>query len=247
MVGIDITYPAAALAGLISFLSPCVLPLVPAYLCFVAGTPLDKLTSGAAVSPELLRRVMAGAVAFVLGFTTVFTLLGASASMINRLIISELDLLSKLAGVVIILFGLHATGLLRIALFNREARFAPEMRGRGLLGAYVVGLAFAFGWTPCIGPILGAILAVAASQDTLGYGVALLMTYSFGLGAPFLLAAYGMRGFLRFMQRFRQHMRKLEIATGGLLIATGVLIFSGSLQSLSYLLLEIFPALGNIG
>ncbi len=247
MIGIDITYLAAALGGLISFLSPCVLPLVPAYLCFVAGVSLDKLTENATLSPELLRSVMAGAIAFVLGFTTVFTLLGASASALNRLIISELDLLSQLAGVIIILFGLHTTGLFRIALFNREARFAPDVRGRGLLGAYVVGLAFAFGWTPCIGPILGAILAVAASQDTLGYGITLLMTYSLGLGVPFLLSAYGMRGFMRFMHRFRQHLHKLKIATGGLLIATGVLILSGSLQSLSYLLLEIFPVLGRIG
>jgi len=247
MTGIDISYPAAALGGLISFLSPCVLPLVPAYLCFVAGSSLERMTGSETISPELRRQVMLSAIAFVLGFTTVFTLLGASASVINQLILSQLDVLSKIAGVIIVLMGLHTAGLLRISLFNREARFAPEMRGRGLLGAYVVGLAFAFGWTPCIGPILGAILAVAASRDSLGDGIGLLVVYSLGLGVPFLLAAYGMRGFMGFMRRFRRHMRVLEISTGGLLVVTGVLIFFGSLQSMSYWLLETFPALGKIG
>lgn len=247
MTGIEISYPAAAIAGLISFLSPCVLPLVPAYLCFVAGSSLEQLTQSAPASPELRGRVMAAAIAFVLGFTTVFTALGASASVINQLLLGQLDLAARLAGAIIVLLGLHTAGVLRIALFNREARFAPAVRGRGLVGAYVVGLAFAFGWTPCIGPILGVILAVAASNDTLSYGVSLLLAYSLGLGAPFLLAAWGMRGFMEFMRRFKSHIRKLEIATGGLLVATGVLIFFGSLQSLSYWLLETFPALGKIG
>ena len=148
---------------------------------------------------------------------------------------------------MIVLFGLHMAGLLPIPWLNREARFAPDERGGGLLGAYIVGLAFAFGWTPCIGPILAAILAVAASQETLSSGMALLAVYSLGLGAPFLLAAWGMRAFMGFMQRFRQHMRKVELAAGGLLIVTGVMIFFGSLQSFSYLLLELFPALGTIG
>lgn len=247
MTGIDISYPAAALGGLISFLSPCVLPLVPAYLCFVAGSSLERLTSSETISPELRRQVMLSAVAFVLGFTTVFTLLGASASAINQLILSQLDVLSKIAGVIIVLMGLHTAGLLRIPLFNREARFSPNMRGRGLAGAYVVGLAFAFGWTPCIGPILGAILAVAASRDSLGDGIGLLVTYSLGLGVPFLLAAVGMRRFFGFMHRFRRYMRALELTTGGMLVVTGVLIFFGSLQSMSYWLLEMFPVLGRIG
>ena len=248
MTGIEIGYMAAALGGLISFLSPCVLPLVPAYLCYVAGISFDRLTdAGAANNPELRRQVMAGAVAFVLGFTTVFVALGASASAISAMLVGQLDILGKIAGAVIVLFGLHMAGLLRIPWLNREARFAPDQRGGGLLGAYIVGLAFAFGWTPCIGPILGAILAVAASQDTLLSGMSLLAVYSLGLGAPFLLAAWGMRAFMGFMQHFRQHMHKLEIASGGLLIVTGVLIFFGSLQQLSYLLLELFPALATIG
>ncbi len=248
MNGIEIGYMAAALGGLISFLSPCVLPLVPAYLCFVAGISFDRLTGeGGAAGPELRRQVMTGAVAFVLGFTTVFVALGASASVISNLLVGHLDMLARIAGVVIVLFGLHMAGLLRIAWLNREARFAPEQRGGGLLGAYIVGLAFAFGWTPCIGPILGAILAVAASQDTLTSGMALLAVYSLGLGVPFLLAAWGARAFMGFMQRFRHHMHKVELAAGGLLVVTGVMIFFGSLQNFSYFLLELFPALATIG
>ncbi|HEX4890549.1 MAG TPA: cytochrome c biogenesis protein CcdA, partial [Alphaproteobacteria bacterium] len=194
MNGIEIGYMAAALGGVISFLSPCVLPLVPAYLCFVAGISFDRLTdANAEPGPELRRQTMAGAVAFVLGFTTVFVALGASASAISALLIGQMDVLGKAAGIVIVLFGLHMAGLLPIPWLNREARFAPEKRGGGLLGAYIVGLAFAFGWTPCIGPILAAILAVAASQETLSSGMALLAVYSLGLGVPFLLAAWGVR------------------------------------------------------
>lgn len=248
MTGNEIGFFAAGLGGLISFLSPCVLPLVPAYLCFVAGISFDRLTDeGAAENPELRRQVMAGAIAFVLGFTTVFVALGASASVISNLLVGQLDTLAKIAGAVIVLFGLHMAGLLRIAWLNREARFAPEQRDGGLLGAYIIGLAFAFGWTPCIGPILGAILAVAAASETLHSGVALLAAYSLGLGVPFLLAAYGVRVFMRFMQRFRRHMHTVELLTGGLLVVTGVMIFFGSLQQFSYFLLELFPALGTIG
>lgn len=248
MNGIEIGYMAAALGGVISFLSPCVLPLVPAYLCFVAGISFDRLTdANAEPGPELRRQTMAGAVAFVLGFTTVFVALGASASAISALLIGQMDVLGKAAGIVIVLFGLHMAGLLPIPWLNREARFAPDERGGGLLGAYIVGLAFAFGWTPCIGPILAAILAVAASQETLSSGMALLAVYSLGLGVPFLLAAWGVRAFMGFMQRFRRHLHTVELVSGGLLIVTGLMIFFGSLQSFSYLLLELFPALGTIG
>ncbi len=248
MGGIEIGFLAAALGGLISFLSPCVLPLAPAYLSYVAGISFDRLSdAGAAENPELRRQVMAGAIAFVLGFSTVFVALGASATAISALLIGHMELLGKIAGVVIVLFGLHMAGLLPVAWLNREARFTPDRRGGGLLGAYIIGLAFAFGWTPCIGPILGTILAFAASQETLTRGMALLAVYSLGLGVPFLLAAWGMRAFMGFMQRFRQHIHKVEVAAGGMLIVTGALIFFGSLQSFSYLLLELFPILGTIG
>jgi cytochrome c-type biogenesis protein len=248
MSGMGIGFLAAGLGGMASFLSPCVLPLVPAYLCYVGGVSLDRLTeTGAAEQPEWRRQVLAGAAAFVLGFSTVFVALGASALAVSRLLVGQLDILSQIAGVVIMLFGLHMMGWLPFKWLNRELRFSPEMRGRGLLGAYVIGLAFAFGWTPCIGPVLGAILALAAGEETVFNGMGLLAVYSLGLGVPFLLAAWGMRPFLRFMQRFRHHMHKMELLTGGGLVLTGVLIFSGSLQQLSYLLLEWIPALAKIG
>lgn len=248
MNGIEIGYMAAALGGVISFLSPCVLPLVPAYLCYVAGISFDRLTGDStAQNPELRRQVMAGATAFVLGFSTVFVLLGASATAVSNMLVGNLDVLGRVAGVVILLFGLHMAGFLPIPLLNREARFAPDRRGGGLLGGFIIGMAFAFGWTPCIGPILAAILAIAASRSTVQSGMALLAVYSLGLGAPFLLAALSLPAFMGFMQRFRPHMRAVEMAVGGLLVLTGVMIFFGSLQSFSYLLLELFPALGTIG
>lgn len=250
MGGLDITYAAAVGGGLVSFLSPCVLPLVPAYLCLVAGTSLDQIAN--LDEKEAIRRginwqVVAMAVIFVLGFSTVFILLGASASFINRLIIEHLELLSKIAGGVIIIFGIHMTGLVRIPFLYREARFNNVDKPQNWFGAYVIGLAFGFGWTPCIGPILGTILALAASESSLGYGVSLLGVYSLGLGIPFILAAFAMNTFLKFMRRFRQYFKAVEIGTGLILIATGVLIFSGQFQILAYWFLEAFPGLANLG
>jgi cytochrome c-type biogenesis protein len=247
MDGFDVSYVAALGAGVISFLSPCVLPLVPAYLCFVAGTTLDQITGAGGADRALLRRVVVAAVAFVLGFSTVFVLMGASAAAINRLLVEHLDFISKIAGAVIVLFGLHFMGVFRLGFLNREARFHPEARPTTPLGAYVIGLAFAFGWTPCVGPILATILTVAASRESLGYGVSLLATYALGLGVPFVLAALAIEPFMAFMGRFRRHLHKVEIAAGGLLVATGLLIFTNSLSQLGFYLLELFPALGRIG
>jgi cytochrome c-type biogenesis protein len=247
MSGTGMSFGAAALGGLASFLSPCVLPLVPAYLCYIAGASLEELTAEDGAPRALSYRALTTALLFVLGFSTVFVALGASASALSRLLIGHLDILGRVAGIVIIVLGLHFTGLFRLRFLDREARFNPETGGGSLVGAYVVGLAFAFGWTPCIGPILGTILALAAAKDTLPYGAALLATYSLGLGVPFLLAAWGLRGFLKFATRFRRHLHAMEVATGALLVATGVLILFGSLQSLSYLLLDVFPGLGRLG
>ncbi|TNE38737.1 MAG: cytochrome c biogenesis protein CcdA [Alphaproteobacteria bacterium] len=248
---LEISYAAAAGGGIVSFLSPCVLPLVPAYLCLMAGTSLDKLTTTAegeeAVSSGINWQVVIMAVIFVLGFSTVFVLLGASASYINRLIVGHLDILSKIAGAVIVLFGIHMTGLVRIPLLYREARFNDMGQGRSWFGAYVIGLAFGFGWTPCIGPILGTILALAASDSSLGYGISLLGVYSLGLGIPFILAALALNRFLAFMKGFRRYFHMLEVGTGIVLIATGVLIFTGEFQILSYWFLEAFPGLANLG
>jgi len=257
MSGVDIGLAAAVLGGIISFLSPCVLPLVPAYLCFVAGTSMETLTAqtGDAIEKKgLNRRVMIGAIAFVLGFSTVFIALGAGAAAINPLILAYKVPLSRIAGVIIILFGLHFMGLFKIGLFYREARFAPslpkidsEHAAWQMAGPYVLGLAFAFGWTPCIGPVLATILTLAAARESLGEGVMLLSAYSAGLGLPFLAAALMVDRFLGFAQRFRRHMHKVEIATGLLLAGTGVLILTGSLELIAIYMIEIFPGLAELG
>ena len=247
MGGLDISYAGAAGAGLLSFLSPCVLPLVPAYLCFVAGTSLDRLIAADGVDPAITRRVFVSALAFVIGFSTVFIIMGASASALNRLIVENIDIIGKVAGAVIIVFGLHYMGLLKIPLLYREARINTVERPTSILGAYVIGLAFAFGWTPCVGPILATILTVAASRDQLGFGVSLLAVYALGLGIPFLLAALAVKPFMAFMQKFRRHLHKVEIVAGALLVVTGLLIFTNSLGQFSYYILEAFPWLAKFG
>ncbi len=246
MAGYEISYIAAAGGGLISFLSPCVLPLVPGYLCFLAGTTLDDYLEEERADGALVYRTVGSAGAFVLGFSTVFVSLGASASAISLFLRDYMDVLGTIASILIIVFGLHYMGAFRIAFFNREARFNPE-RMAGPMGAYFIGLAFAFGWTPCIGPILATILTIAATQDSLGFGISLLSVYSLGLGIPFLLAAFAVKPFMAFARRFRQHMRKLEIGAGGLLVMTGMLIFTGTLETFGFYLLEVFPWLGLIG
>lgn len=255
MADLNISYAAAAAGGLLSFLSPCVLPLVPAYLCFIAGTSFEELTKSEAQGHErLTRRVAIGAIGFVLGFTTIFVALGAGASAINPYILAHKETLGRIAGVVIIIFGLHYMGVFRIAFLNREARFQPDRIGdvsqslwMQFLSPYVLGLAFAFGWTPCIGPILATILAVAASQESLRAGVALLSTYSLGLGIPFLAAAFAIRGFLAFARRIRQHMQKIEIAAGLLLAGTGLLMVLGSFETIAITLINLFPFLTKLG
>ncbi|MFC4273491.1 cytochrome c biogenesis protein CcdA [Sneathiella chungangensis] len=249
MAGAEISYLAAAGGGLVSFLSPCVLPLVPAYLCLVAGTSLEELTEAGedGAARGINWRVVATSFIFVLGFSTVFVLLGASASYVNRLIIEHLELLSKIAGAVIVIFGIHMTGLVRIPFLYREARFNTIDKPQNWFGPYLIGLAFGFGWTPCIGPILGTILAIAASDSSLGYGVSLLGVYSLALGIPFILAAFAMNRFLSFMRRFRRYFKLVEVGTGLILIATGFLIFTGQFQILAYWFLETFPGLANLG
>lgn len=256
MSDLSISFAAAATGGLLSFLSPCVLPLVPAYLCFIAGTSLDELRDGDALvnDPTLTRRIALGAVGFVLGFTTVFVMLGATASAINPYILSHKDILGRIAGLIIILFGLHYMGLFRIGLLDRDTRFHIGGTGHGeralwsqFASPYVLGLAFAFGWTPCIGPILATILAVAASQESLTAGVSLLTVYSLGLGIPFLAAAFAVEGFLWFTARFRHHMKKVEIAAGLLLAGTGLLMLTGSFEKIAVMLINVFPSLAKLG
>ncbi|MFQ5626346.1 MAG: cytochrome c biogenesis CcdA family protein, partial [Methyloligellaceae bacterium] len=202
----DVTYIGAMFAGLISFLSPCVLPLVPPYLCFLGGTTFEQLSGEGEVAPGVNMRVVLAAIAFVLGFTSVFVALGATATFIGQLVAENLELLAKIAGVAIIAVGLHFLGLFKIPLLNLEFRNHSAAAPTGLIGAYLVGLAFAFGWTPCIGPVLAAILAVAAVEDTIGQGIRLLGVYSLGLGIPFILAALAFRPFMGFLRRFRRHL-----------------------------------------
>jgi len=245
----EISYLAAAGGGIVSFLSPCVLPLVPAYICLVAGTSLEQLELEASQkkTSAFNLKVIVMAFIFVLGFSTVFILLGAGASFINRLLIQNLEILSQIAGIVIIIFGVHMTGLVRIPILYREARFNDIDKPQNWFGAYIIGLAFGFGWTPCIGPILGTILALAASDSSLAHGVGLLGVYALGLGIPFMIAAFAINPFLRFMRHFRKYFKAMEIGTGSIIIATGLLIFTGQFQILAYWFLEAFPGLANLG
>ena len=241
----DVTYLAALIAGLVSFLSPCVLPLVPPYLVYLAGTSLERFADRE-LEPRVKRETVLAACLFVLGFSTVFVSLGASASVIGSLIRAYSGPLATIAGVVIIIMGLHFLGLTRIALLYREKRMEIP-KPVGLWGAYVMGLAFAFGWTPCIGPILAAILAVAAAEQTVTKGASLLAVYSLGLGIPFIVAAFAIEPFAAFLARFRKHMLRVEQAMGALLVLTGIAFLTGSINNMSVWLLEMFPVLGKIG
>ncbi len=243
----QISYLGALSAGLLSFFSPCVLPLIPAYLCFLGGASLDELTAEGGVDKQVSKRVFISALFFVFGFATVFILMGASATALSRVVIQHIDTLSYIAGVVIVLFGFHYMGLFRIGFLNFEKRFHLENKPSGLAGSYLLGLAFAFGWTPCVGPILATILMVAAGNDSILYGTSLLATYATGIGVPFLIAAFAVKPFMGFMARFRKHLHKVEMAIGILLVITGVAIFTGSLADASQWLLETFPAFTNVG
>jgi cytochrome c-type biogenesis protein len=236
---------AALIAGIVSFLSPCVLPLVPPYLVYLAGASLERL-AGAETKPRARRETVTTAALFVLGFATVFVALGASASAVGALIRVYSGPLSIIAGVAILLMGLHFLGITPIAFLMREKR-VEVAKPVGLWGAYVMGLAFAFGWTPCIGPILAAILAVAASEQTVTRGAGLLAVYSLGLGIPFLIAAFAVEPFAAFLARFKTHMRRVEQAMGALLVLTGIAFLTGSINVMSVWLLETFPMLGKIG
>jgi cytochrome c-type biogenesis protein len=241
----DVTILAALFAGLVSFLSPCVLPLVPPYLVYLAGTSLERLADREP-QPQVKRETVLAAILFVLGFSTVFVTLGASASVIGGFVRAYSDVLGTLAGIAIIVMGLHFLGLTRIGFLMREKR-AHVGKPVGLWGAYAMGLAFAFGWTPCIGPILAAILAVAASEATVAKGAGLLAVYSLGLGIPFLLAAFAIEPFAEFLARFRKHLARVEQVMGALLVLTGVAFLTGTITQASFWLLETFPALGRIG
>ncbi|NGX97884.1 MAG: cytochrome c biogenesis protein CcdA [Candidatus Afipia apatlaquensis] len=241
----DVSIPAALAAGIISFLSPCVLPLVPPYLIYLTGATIEHVANDE--EPRVSKRaVMLSALAFVLGFSTVFVALGASASLIGGFIRAWSAQLSIVAGIAIILMGLHFLGLTRIGFLMREGRL-PIPKPVGLWGAYVMGLAFAFGWTPCIGPILAAILSVAASETTVTKGAGLLAVYSAGLGIPFLIAAFMVEQFSSVLARMKKHLATVERVMGVLMILVGIGFLTGAVTDVSIWLLETFPALQNFG
>jgi cytochrome c-type biogenesis protein len=221
---------AAFVAGLLSFLSPCVLPLVPGYVSLISGATVEDLQSS---DRRLLRTVMLHSVTFVLGFSVVFIALGAVATSVGQFANQYHGLLTKIAGGVVIIFGLHLTGLLKIKALYADKRLHNVKGSSSVAGSFLVGFAFAFGWTPCIGPILAAILVLAETQDTVLKGILLLAIYSLGLAVPFLLTSLGVDRFLAFYGRFRRHLHTVEVISGVLLIAVGVLIFLNNLRLLS--------------
>jgi cytochrome c-type biogenesis protein len=235
----DISIWTAILAGALSFLSPCVLPLVPPYLCYRSGD--------AAAVDSTRRAVLPAALFFTLGFATVFVALGAGASSIGLLLRQYMDVLSRIGGIIIIIMGLHFLGVFRIGLLAREARFHGGGKPATLSGAYIMGLAFAFGWTPCIGPVLGTILGVAAARDTVGDGALLLAIYSLGLAVPFWVAAGFSGAFMRFLSRFRRHLGLVEKLMGALLVAAGLAFLFGFISAVAIWFQQTFPILSQIG
>jgi cytochrome c-type biogenesis protein len=238
------TFIAAFVAGVLSFVSPCVLPLIPGYLSYISGVTLDEMQGmgePAGTTAAARRRVLVASVFFILGFSFVFICFGAAASVLGRYMLERQRVLSKIAAVVVILFGLHTMGILRISWLYSEKRVQVERKPKGVIGAFFVGLAFAFGWTPCIGPILGGILAIAGAQDTVGQGVQLLAVYSLGLGLPFLLTALAINQFFSAFARIRRHYHAIEVVSGLLLVLIGVLIFTNRFTLLARWLTPYLP------
>ena len=250
MFGIEIIdaslLPAMAVAllgGVISFLSPCVLPLVPAYLAFMSGVSLSEMQAGG----RARLRAFVTALFFVMGLSTVFLILGFTASWLGMFFLQNQVLLARISGVVVIVFGLHFLHVFRIPFLDREARIDTGDAGGSAFGAYLLGLAFAFGWTPCIGPQLGAILSLAATEASVARGTLLLGVYALGLGLPFLLAAVFLSRAMGLMNRMKRHMALIEKVMGLLLVAVGLMLLTGAFTSFSFWLLETFPALGELG
>lgn len=240
---LNISVVGAFVGGLLSFLSPCVLPLVPPYLCFLAGVSFEELTGETEQAGG--KRVFLTALAFVLGFTTVFVALGATASLIGQTMTQYLHVLSIVAGAIILIMGLHFLGVFRLTWLYTDARVEVKRKPPGMLGGYVVGLAFAFGWTPCVGPVLAAILFMAGAEDTAWRGAGLLFMYSLGIGLPFLLASLFAGPFVALMKRMRAQMAVVEKVMGGLLVVTAILFMTGQMSTIGNWMLQTFPWLGT--
>lgn len=233
----NISTVASFTAGLLSFASPCILPLIPAYLSFISGVSVLEMRQESGAQRQS-SRVLLNALFFVLGFSCVFVLLGASATTVGKALISQISLLKKAAGLLIVFFGLHMLGLFRISFLDREKRFHHKQKPIGLVGSFGVGVAFALGWTPCVGPILAAVLFYAGTRETVGQGIWLLTVYSAGLGIPFLLAAIGIQQFVRFFHTFKRHFRAVEVFSGLLLIGLGTLILTDDMTRITFFLLK---------
>jgi len=239
-VNTDVSLIAAFAAGFLSFVSPCVLPLIPGYISFVSGVSVEEMRADAPPTTSRLQ-VLFTSLAFVLGFSLVFIALGASATAIGKFLFAKLPLLSKIAGVILIIFGLHTMGVFRLAFLETEKRVHAQRKPAGPLGAMLVGVAFAFGWTPCIGPILGGILAIAGSRNSVYEGITLLAVYSLGLGIPFLLTSLAINQFFGAAKRIRRYYHAIELASGALLVLIGVLIMTGQLTLIVRLLQPYLP------
>jgi cytochrome c-type biogenesis protein len=242
----SVSLAAAFLGGLFSFISPCVLPIVPGYLSFISGVNVAQFRDGGAPF-DLVRRVLLSSLAFVLGFSSVFVALGAAATLVGALLLEHKRSLGMIGGVIIIVLGLHTMGVFKIQWLLGEKRANVKSRPLGLAGAYVVGLAFAFGWTPCIGPILAAIIFYASQQETVTQGVVLLSAYSAGLGIPFLLSALAVNWFFKASSGLRRSMHVVEVASGVLLVGIGLLLVTNRLTLIASWFSRLFPSLTRIG
>jgi cytochrome c-type biogenesis protein len=238
----SVSYATAFVAGLLSFVSPCVLPLIPGYVSFISGLSLEEMREvSAGRAAEARRHVLIASIAFVFGFSLVFIALGASASVIGDFLGRRLPVLGKIAGAIIIVLGLHTAGVFRIKWLEFEKRVHSSKKPTGLVGAALVGIAFAFGWTPCIGPILGGILVIAGQQDSVMEGVKLLAVYSAGLGIPFVATSVAVNQFFAASARIRRHFKTIEIVSGLLLIAIGILIVTDQFSAIARFLQRYLP------
>lgn len=235
----NVTFIGAFVAGLLSFLSPCVLPLIPSYITYITGLSFADLQAEHPTH-AVRRQTMVHSLIFIAGFTTVFVLLGASATFIGSYLQEHMDILRKIGGVMIVIFGLHVSGIFDIGILLGEKRLTIHRKPAGYLGSFIVGIAFAAGWTPCIGPILASILMVAATEGTIAKGILLLLIYSLGLAIPFFLSSLALHQFLVFFNRFKKYIRIFEIVTGVFLIIVGVLVFTNYLSVLASFTTRVF-------
>ncbi|MGB8623008.1 MAG: cytochrome c biogenesis protein CcdA [Paracoccaceae bacterium] len=244
---LDISFGGAALAGILSFLSPCILPIVPFYLCYMAGISMSELRSDDTIAPGAQRRLVLSAVFFALGVTSIFVLLGMGATALGQTFVQWKEPLSYVAAALLIVFGLHFLGVVRIPLLYREARIESTAEPTTILGAYVMGLAFGFGWTPCVGPALAAILMVASGMGDISRGGLLLFVYGISMTFPFIVAALFARPFLHWMQRNRKYMGHVEKAMGIMLILFGVLIATNTISYIAQFMIDNVPWFTTIG